>query len=659
MSCSRINITLGTAGHIDHGKTALVKLLTGCDTDRLKAEKERGISIDLGFAPCKIADLEVGIVDVPGHENFIKTMVAGAAGMDAVMLVVAADDGVMPQTREHMEILTLLGVGRGVVALTKIDRVDEEHQALALEETKAFLRGTFLEDAPVCPVSSVTAEGFDGFFTTLRGLLDSLRPKSLDGVFRLPVDRAFSARGYGTIVAGIPLAGSAHIDDELLLLPEGLTSRIRQIEVYGRGADTVKAGQCAAINVRHWDARAIRRGHVVTVPGYFQPEEWFVGTLRLLRQANSGIKSGMGIKLHTGTSEVAAKVYPLEGNRVAAGEERLVQFHAAKPLIAGPGDHYIVRSLSPATTIGGGVLVEAVSRKLKRNRPGLVEELRRKAGTISDPRGFLECELRTAPNAAASEEYLAKRTKMRHERARELLDRFVDEGRALALSAGSYIHRDTAEEVGDAVLELLRKFHENAPESPGIPLERLRRDSRFDYAVLDSLVSLMKRDGRLVEQDGRLALAGHRPTFQDEDAAALARIEGLFLHGAYHPPSLEEVERATGISDERLDKLVGILQEHKRLVRVEGGILFHVEAVDRARAVLVDYLQREGRLESVKFKYLLETTRKYAIPLLDYFDQIGVTRRVGNTRFLRTRALSSQVGSGFPCKTPSQTPRGA
>lgn len=637
MAAPQINITLGTAGHIDHGKTALVKLLTGCDTDRLKEEKERGISIDLGFAPCKIANLEVGIVDVPGHENFIKTMVAGAAGMDAVMLVVAADDGVMPQTREHMEILTLLGVRHGIVVLTKIDRVDEEHRALVLEDTKAFLRGTFLEDAPICPVSSVTGEGFDFFFTMLCALFESLHPRPLDGVFRLPIDRAFSAQGYGTIVAGIPVSGSAHIDDELLLLPEGSASRIRRIEVYGRTADTVKAGQCAAINVRHWDARTIRRGHVVTVPGFFSAEEWFVGNLRLLTHENLALKSGAGVKMHTGTSEVAATVYPLEGNRVEAGQEVLVQFRTAKPIVAGPGDHYIVRSLSPVRTIGGGVIIDAIPRKLKRGRPGLAEDLREQVLAISDRRTLLEYALKATPKGAAGEETLAIRTKTRPERVRELLATLTNEERAIVLSPGLYMHRRAAEAMSETVLGIVKSFHDNAPESPGILLEQLRQDSAMDHAVLDGLISLLKSDGRLSDREGRLALAGHRPTFQDEEAAQLAKIEGLFRDAQYRPPSIEEIQATIGIDRGKLDKLVRILQEHKRLVRVEGGVFFHADAVDRARAILVEYLQQEGRLESVRFKYLLDTTRKFAIPLLDYFDQIGVTRRVGNTRYLKGR----------------------
>ncbi len=277
----QVNITLGTAGHIDHGKTALVKCLTGCETDRLKEEKERGMSIDLGFAPCKIADKQVGIVDVPGHENFIKTMVAGASGMDAVILVVAADDGVMPQTREHLDILTLLGVRHGIVALTKIDRVGAECRQGVAAKVAAFLRGTFLEGAPILPLSNVTGEGFDPFLEALWALVRSIEPRRIDGVFRLPLDRAFSVQGYGTVVAGIPVAGSAHVGDEVVLLPHGLTGRIRRIEVYGR-------------DERHGDGRAVRGDQRRPLGPSRNPPGRHAHRARLLLARGSGSSASSG-----------------------------------------------------------------------------------------------------------------------------------------------------------------------------------------------------------------------------------------------------------------------------------------------------------------------------------------------------------------------------
>lgn len=635
MTVEQINVTLGTAGHIDHGKTALVKLLTGCDTDRLKEEKERGMSIDLGFAPCKIADLEVGIVDVPGHENFIKTMVAGATGMDAVLLVVAADDGVMPQTREHLDILTLLGIQRGFVALTKIDRVDEEHREIVCELTRDFLRGTFLEDAPICPISSVTGEGFDRFYTTLCSLLESVQPRRLDGVFRLPVDRAFSATGFGTVLAGIPVCGSARVDDEVILLPQGLQGRIRQIEVYGRGSDQVKAGQCAAINMRHWNAGQVHRGAVLTLPGYFEPHEWFTARLRLLPEAKLVLKSGTQLKLHTGTAEIPVTAYLLEHDPMAAGDEALVQFRAPAGLVAGPGDPFIVRLPSPARTIGGGMLVEGGSRRLKRNRPGVVEAIRENAAAILDERHFVLFAVLSASTGAINEAELSIRTKIQLERLRTLLAGLSKEGTLTELQAGLYVHCDTLAELNRRILEHVDRFHKDYPESPGMLIDDLRDAVDLERVVANAVIARLRAENRLIDSKGRIARPEHSAEFQGADADYSHAVEALFRDHLFRPPGTDELCEKTGADEVTIKRIINALRQQQKLIRVEGGLLFHRDAIEKAQQILVDHLQREGRLESVKFKYLLDTTRKFALPLLDHFDHVGVTRRSGNTRHLK------------------------
>ncbi len=635
MPTEQLNITLGTAGHIDHGKTALVKLLTGCDTDRLKEEKERGMSIDLGFAPCKIADLEVGLVDVPGHENFIKTMVAGATGMDAVLLVVAADDGVMPQTREHLDILTLLGVRRGFVALTKIDRVDAEHRELVLTLTREYLQGTFLADAPICPVSSITGEGFGTFYETLCGLVESIDPRRLDGVFRLPVDRAFSARGFGTILAGIPVCGSARVEDEVVLLPAGLSGRIRQIEVYGRASDVVRAGQCAAINVRHWDAGTVHRGQVLTLPGYFEPQEWFTARLRLLDDLKQPLKNGTKLRLHTGTADAPVTVYLLETDPMPAGAEGLVQFRTPAGLVAGPADPFIVRLPSPARTIGGGTLLEGGPRRLKRNRPEAIDSVRACAEVVGDRKRFVDYAVRTAPSGAAGPAELSVRTKTRPEELATLLAELAGDGAIVEAGSGLYFHRETAAGLSGRALECVGTFHQQAPESPGMQPDDLQQALGLEKPVFAGLVGLMLVGGRLADRNGLLALPGHSAVFQGDAAPQAEAVEAMFLARPFQPPGIEELIEHTGADRATVERIVTVLRQHKRLVRVEGGLLFHRDVVEQARQTLVEFLQREGRLESVKFKYLLDTTRKFAIPLLDYFDSMGVTRRAGNTRFLK------------------------
>jgi selenocysteine-specific elongation factor len=629
----QVNITLGTAGHIDHGKTALVRCLTGCETDRLKEEQERGMSIDLGFAPCKIADMQVGIVDVPGHENFIKTMVAGASGMDGVILVVAADDGVMPQTREHLEILTLLGIRHGIVALTKIDRVEPEHRERIKADVAYFLRGTFLENAPILPLSNITGEGFDGFLESLWDLVRSIQPKRVDGLFRLPLDRAFSVHGYGTVVAGIPVSGTAHTGEEMVLLPHNLSGKLRRIEVYGQTSDAVMAGQCAAINVGHWDHRIIRRGDVLTVPGYFSPQEWYLCSVRLLQRDKLTIKSGAEVKFHTGTSEVAAMFYPLKGNFMESGTEDLIQIRTKTPIVAGPGDHFIVRTPSPVRTIGGGRIIEAVERRMKGNRPGVMEDLHERAEATLDEHRFVEYCIRRAESLAADEQSLAVRTKIPRSRLREILAELTEKQTILSPLGGIYLHRQTAAETAENILHHITQFHRQSPERPGLPWEQLRKSIPSHKSVLEHLVARLVSEKRLVERGDFLALAEHQSTFRDEDAKLLDAVETLFRQKNFQPPSVDDVAKQTNAPPAKLQKILKILREHGQLVQVEEGMLFHRDALDRACALLRDHFQKEPRLESVQFKYLLDTTRKFALPLLDYMDKIGVTRRVGNTRF--------------------------
>ncbi len=640
----QINLTLGTAGHIDHGKTALVKCLTGCETDRLKEEKERGMSIELGFAPCRIADMQVGIVDVPGHENFIKTMVAGATGMDAVILVVAADDGVMPQTREHLEILTLLGIRQGIVALTKIDRIPAEQRDGVAAEVGRFLHGTFLDGAPVLPVSNITGEGFDRFLESLWAMVRAIQPKRLDGIFRLPLERAFSVQGYGTVLAGIPLAGSARAGDEVVLLPQNLAGRIRRIEVYGQESDVVRAGQCAAINVGHWDHRLIHRGDTLTLPRCFSPQEWYVCSARLLPREKLRLKSGAEVRFHTGTSDVAAMFYPLKGNAMEGGAEGLIQVRTKTPLVAGPGDPFLLRTSSPVRTIGGGRIVEATDRRLKGSRPHVFADLQERAEAVGDEGRFVEYCVRRAERLAVDEPALVFRTKIPARRVQANIVDLIGRGLVVALPSKLFVHRDTLAEAVNRLVDEVRNFHQQSPEHLGLPVERLRQSSGMEKEVFDGLLAHAIRTGRLIERNQCLALPEHRTTFQEEDAKAVETIESLVREKEFAPPGIDEIIRQTGGSLEKTRTLIGLLRERGALVQVEEGLWFHRQAVEHAREILMAHFQKEGRLESVQFKYLLNTTRKYALPLLDYLDWLGATRRVGNTRYPRETPPGRKIG---------------
>ena len=632
------NITLGTAGHIDHGKTALVKCLTGCDTDHLKEEKERGMSIELGFAPCTISQLEVGIVDVPGHENFIKTMVAGATGIDGVIFVIAADDGVMPQTREHLDILTLLGVRHGIIALTKADCVEPSRIETVSKEIRDFLTGTFLEDAPILPVSNVTGQGFDAFLEALQTLVEAIEPKKADGVFRMPVERTFSVKGYGTVVTGIPVAGSVNIGDEIALFPQGTKGRVKAIQVYKRSSDTAMVGQCAALSVPQWDYKDIERGCTVTLGEYFRPEQWYLCKLRLLPHLKSPLKNGASVKFHTGTCDAIATVFLLEGNSAAGGRECLVQVGLTRPprIVAAPRDRFILRSLSPVQTIGGGMIVEALASKLRRNQPNVVQDATDREKAVRVEKDFVEYCVKTAEGCAAGESEIGFRAKMLPGPLKKALDELTGEGKVIRLDFKLLIHVDTQNDVQERLLGLVGDFHKAKPQSPGMSTEELLEASRLKKDVFDGLIRLLLTEGKLVERKHRLALPEHRELFEDDQQQLVTSIEALFKTRRFTPPTEQEVIQHTKADPDQVEKAVRILIEQEQLIRVDKDLFFHREAVEEARRILTSYIQTQGGLESVKFKYLLDTTRKFAIPLLDYFDRIGVTRRAGYTRYLKT-----------------------
>ncbi len=636
MENPQINITLGTAGHIDHGKTELIKLLTGCDTDHLKIEKERGMSIELGFAPCVIRNMEIGIVDVPGHEHFIKTMVAGATGIDGVIFVIAADDGVMPQTREHLDILTLLGVRHGLVVLTKIDIVDGPHQSSVTKDIQNFLKGTFLEDKPICPLSSVTGEGFDDFYEALKQVVAQIQPKTTKGIFRLPVEKTFSFAGFGTVVTGIPVAGRIHTADEVILLAAGQKGRVKSIQVYNRTENTAMSGQCAALNVPQWDYKTIKRGDTVTIDGYFEPCQWYLGCLDILDSASRVLKNAATVKLHTSTSEVNAKVYLLQDPQLDPGiQKRLVQVWLEAPIVAGPGDRFIIRMPSPADTIGGGFLIEAVEKRVKRSDSEKMADIHHRSEVVNHPVAFAEYAIQTAPAGAATASQVAYRIKQDVDQVNVILQSLIEGHKIARLSKNLYIHNAILKQIQETLCERVKAFHEKHPQRIGIPVLDLHQQSGLDKTLYDHLTAYLIDRNLLCQKDGLVSLAGHQTAFNPQQQKLLDEIENEYVKALFKPPSPKQVQQKINLKDQLFDQAMDILTEQKILIEVEKGMFFHARAIEKAKNMLMDYFKEHPQLESVKFKYLVDTSRKYALPLLDYMDKIGVTHRVGNTRFPR------------------------
>ena len=633
------NITLGTAGHIDHGKTALVLNLTGCETDRLKEEKERGMSIELGFAPWKVGDLEVGIVDVPGHENFVKTMVAGATGIDAVIFVIAADDGIMPQTREHLDILSLLGVRHGVVVLTKVDKVPPARLETVSHEVREYLQGTFLKDAPIYPYSNITGEGFSEFYNGLLDLVQRLTPKHTDGIFRLPVERTFSVKGYGTIASGIPVSGSARLGDQVIVYPYDMPGRIKAIQVYSTQSEQVMCGQCAAVNVPQWDHSNISRGDVITVEGFFSPSEWYLCQLDILALDGFSLKNGSSLKFHTGTSETNAVVYLLEGDRAHSGAYTLIQVQLNQPIVAGPSDRFIVRSLSPMQTIGGGIIIEALDRKLRRSKPEVVEDAKLRAAAVQNEEAFAEYVIRTTPDHATTVKAVARRIKKTPSGVEKIVQSLLQTGAVLTLDQGLFIHTETADRLKRQVLDRLLEYHQADPASPGMGVDACQTDCAWAKPVFVRIFKDLEIEGKIRIHAGLACLADHNARFDPVEQKRMQQVESLFQQRAFNPPDKAEVMSACRLNATDAESTLRLLAAHKRLVRVDKDLYFHSDALAKAGQLAVNYLKKENRLESVQWKYLLDTSRKYALPLLDYFDKIGITKRApDNTRYLGPKA---------------------
>jgi selenocysteine-specific elongation factor len=630
---------IGTAGHIDHGKTALIRALTGQDTDRLKEEKERGISIDLGFAYMDLANGErVGIVDVPGHERFIRNMLAGAHGIDLVLLVVAADDGVMPQTEEHLDILHLLGATHGVVALTKADLVDAARLAAVQEEVEILLAGTTLEESPVIPVSSVTGMGLGALRDAIEERLAGYQRTAPQGYFRLPVDRAFVMRGHGTVVTGTAIAGAVHPGDIVRVLPGGEEARVRTVQVHGREVAEATHGQRVALNLGGVERTDVQRGHVVCDPRLDRMTDRYDAWVEIRPAAGRPVESHEVVRIYAGTAEVIGKLVLLDGREAlpprASGHGQLV---LREPLQVLRGDRFILRNQSAQATIGGGVVLHPFARRHRRGETQvlpLLDALR----SASTPAAVVNALVRIEPDFAVAPDLLAQAGGLLLQDVRAAL-RADPTLRALP-DADNPAVCTTAEKweaLRAAVIQALASFHQQEPLSPGMEMESLRSRIATDLppkifrAVLDALVvqAVLARD------DSILRLPSHRVALKRDEQHVAARAEALIAAGGFTPPDLRQIEEAVGVCRQRLQVILQQLEREGRVVRIGAELYFARAPLERARALLHDYVEAHGDISAATFRDLLGASRKFSISLLDYFDRTGFTLRVGDVRKLR------------------------
>ena len=629
------HVVVGTAGHIDHGKTSLVKALTGTDTDRLPEEKARGITIDLGFAFLEEPDgLTIEIVDVPGHERFVRNMLAGVGGIDLAMLVIAADEGVMPQTREHLAICSLLRIKAGLIALTKADLVEPDWLELVREDVAGAVRGTFLEGAPILPVSAKTGQGLGELRTALRTLAASVPSRGTDQLPRLPIDRVFTVRGFGTVVTGTLTAGTLATDDRVEVYPKGAEAKIRGLQTHGHAVTSARAGQRTAINLQGLERAALERGDVVGLPGTLVPSTLVDGTLELLPDAPRPVKTRTRVRFHVGTSEIMARALLLDRTELAPGDTAFARFRLEARLVARPGDRFVVRSYSPVVTIGGGTLLDVDPPRFRRKGTAAIDHL--SLLQTGSPEVVLEEHIRHVGAGGVRLTTLAGRVPFGPARLRELLEKLQAAGRAVAIDRDWFIHPDSFTRLRGLVVDELTAFHRTSRLKPGMSREELRgRAGAADERVFGFLLSSLDAEGVVKIDRDKVRLASHAVRLSSEQQRIVDVLESEFSRAEAAPPSAEEALGRAGVKGDDEHELFQLLVQSGKLVRVKDSLFFHARALDAIQGKLVALLRERKDIGPSDIKDLLGISRKYAIPLLEFFDQRRVTARVGERRILR------------------------
>ncbi|MGP8052664.1 MAG: selenocysteine-specific translation elongation factor [Limisphaerales bacterium] len=635
---SRRNIMLGTAGHVDHGKSALVKMLTGCETDTLAEEKQRGLTIDLGFAPCQLSDKRVvGVVDVPGHVDFIRNMAAGAHGVDVVIFVVAADDGIMPQTHEHLHILTLMGLRHGLVALTKIDLVDEARRSFVIQDLKRLLSNTFLVEAPICPLSNITGEGFDGFFDALNEVVARCEDRPCSGWFRMWVEDVFTIRGSGTVITGIPTRGSVRPGDSLHLLPAGLSGHVRRMQVYGEDATEGRAGECVALNLPEIDHEVVRRGMVLCESKAVAPVTMAEAELRILDSVKGRIEDYLEAQLHVGTAAVSAHLAMLENTEMIGGQKQMIQLRLAETLALAPGERFVVRAnvagsgVAGLTTIGGGQILGIGNIRLRRKKQWTLEMLAARREAIADPARWSELMLRESalPVTAAD---LQLKCLMRAGEVTALLASLRAEGRAVTTPGGGWLHRDVIQKTAADILATIQAFHSTNPQREGIGREELLAGLKINSELLDLAVESLRQTKQIEHNGNVFARAGWSARVVDRDQRLCDQIAAKLQLAGWAPPGAEELAAALGETLPRVGTMMRLLVERGILVRLDDRVWMHRNAVEAGKQIVLKLFARAPMFSTMDFRDALGVSRKYAVPLVDYLDKIRFTVRSGNNR---------------------------
>ena len=631
-----LRAVLGTAGHIDHGKSTLVKALTGTDPDRFPEEKERGMTIDIGYAEYRTADgVDVGLIDVPGHERFVRNMVAGASGMDLVMLVVAADDGVMPQTREHLEIMTLLGLRRGFICLTKVDKAPADLTELVEEDLREFTVGTFLEGAPILRVSAISGEGMDTLRATIDAMVRDLPAHDDSGLFRMPVQRSFTVKGHGTVVTGVPVSGSVSVGDSVELLPGNHLCRVRGIQVHHRPAEHGAAGQRTALNLADIDYRNVGRGAVLAVPGYFSATQLLEARFRLLKAA-APIHEALAVRFHAGCVEVMGTMVLLDKRELQPGDDALVQLRLEEPVVVAPGDNYLVRLASPERTLGGGLVLGETRFRFKRFKEWIHENLEGKEQSLGDSGRYLEYVVRSEGLHPVPTERLPLLLKDSPAAVARDLAVLLGDGRLVQLPARKEVlHRDMVLRGAEAALKALLDLHAADHYPFGFSVQACAsRMKHPPYAVQLFLQHLLAA-GEVQQQAEQYRAKKFTGGMSNEDRRLCAELDKLLESTGFAAPIPQEMADALKVPRKRIDNILKLLTGRALVVELDENVFVHQKSVQDARDKLVAYCQEHGAMPSNQMKDVINASRKYVIPLLEHFDRIGLTVRRDSSRTLK------------------------
>jgi selenocysteine-specific elongation factor len=634
MAASFKHLIVGTAGHIDHGKSALVEALTGTNPDRLEEEKRRGITIDLGFAFLELEDVRFGFVDVPGHERFVRNMLAGAGGIDVVVLVVAADESIKPQTREHFDICRLLGIPRGIVTVTKADLVDQDMIGLVRLEIEEFVRGSFLEGAPIVPVSARNKAGLDALKKELLRAAHETPSKDVTRHFRLPIDRSFATKGFGTVVTGTLISGTVSVKDEVEIYPVRRRVRVRGLHSGGKSIERAVAGQRTAVNLQGIDHGDVKRGMVLAPPGIFASTKRADARITLLQSARP-LRNRTRAHFHEGAAETIAEVVLLDRAELAPGESALVQMRLDDEILLLPGDRFILRQFSPVVTIGGGVVVDARPARHKRNDPVAQEFLRRiEHGNHEE---VLAAITEAAPRGLSMEDMLA-RTGWLEADVRTTVEKLSEQKKLRILSEQPLMvaPEQALTKTAAAIVEAIDRFHKDNPLVPGIPKQELRgRVGKPRLELFEAALGDLSRRRGVVASGDLVQRAGREIALSAEEARAKEMIEAEFERAGLTVPSVTAVLGKLPVEAARAQKILQILLREKVLVKIADDLVFHHAALTRLRGLLAQYSKEKGnRLPITAFKELAGISRKYAIPLLEHLDREHVTRRAGDERVI-------------------------